>query len=521
MKFPSTTTLFKEVNASSLGILRLLLGIILLEDFIEFYHYFTYYLEPSEFYNTYEFFHWVRMMPAYYIDIFFCASIMSCLLFAFGIHYRLNAIITFLSWSYIFLVDKGHYNNHYYLVAIFLFFFCITNADRWGSLTKSEKNTIPYWQVLIFRWQFAILYFYGGLAKIHSDWLNGFPMRYWLEYTSSNYPSFIQPIFYTDFTAMAFSWGGLIFDLGIPFLLLSRRWRAWAIFPLIMFHTLNEISWNIGVFPTIMLASTPIFFDTDWAEKLLQKINRKFLLTIISIGIILLPISYYTSSTMLAYVTKYIMLLSYPTLLYLFWQRNQPSTAPETTPTASYYWSRKTISQAFLLLWFSFQLTFPFRHWLYQGHPSWTGEGHLFAWRMMLVDTADAWRMKLIVPETGEELPIAIDKYMNHRQYRKMRRTPKSFLRFAHYIRDQAIENGVKNPVIKMEIWKSVNNRAPKLLNDTTLNYATVPCQDAIHADWFTAWEEGDEKPIYRQDAYDKWKVFLKENGANTEAVWR
>ena len=87
MKFPSTTTLFKEVNASSLGILRLLLGIILLEDFIEFYYYFTYYLEPSEFYNTYEFFHWVRMMPAYCIDIFFCASIMSCLLFAFGIHY--------------------------------------------------------------------------------------------------------------------------------------------------------------------------------------------------------------------------------------------------------------------------------------------------------------------------------------------------------------------------------------------------------------------------------------------------
>ena len=61
MKLLDTSILFKEVSASSLGILRLLFGFILLEDFVNFHDYFVYYLEPSKFYSTYDFFHWMQM----------------------------------------------------------------------------------------------------------------------------------------------------------------------------------------------------------------------------------------------------------------------------------------------------------------------------------------------------------------------------------------------------------------------------------------------------------------------------
>lgn len=522
MQFLNTKNLFKEVSASSLGILRLLFGIILLEDFVNFHSYFKYALEPSEFYNTYEFFHWVHMMPAHWLDVFFYGAIFSCLLFALGIHYRLNAIITFLSWTYIFLVDKGHYNNHFYLVAMFLFFFCITNADRWGAVTKSEKKTIPYWQVLLFKWQIAIVYFYGGIAKIHGDWINGFPMRYWLEIMSYKYPESLQSIVKTNEFAMLFSWGGLVFDLVIPFLLLSSRWRYWALLPVAIFHTMNDYTWNIGDFPTIMLASTPIFFATDWAEKFYQRFltNKKLQLALLLGGIAAMLHGYFIMDDTFWSTNKYIKLLSYPVLIYLFLVRKKQGTAAELQAYPNFL-PRKRAAQFFLALWFSFQLTFPFRHWLYEGHPSWTGEGHLFAWRMMLVDTVDAWRMKLIVPETGEEFPIALNKYVNYRQYRKMRRTPKSFVRFAHFIRDKAIDNGVKDPIIKLEVWKSVNNRTPRLVNDTTLNYANVPCQDAVHATWFTPWDESIEAPNYYPDQYAKWRAFLKEEGGEATFDWR
>ena len=521
MKLPNTTILFREVNASSLGILRLLFGFILLEDFVNFHSYFYSYLEPSEFYNTYEFFHWVKMMPKYLLDIFFYGAITSCLLFALGIHYRLNACITFFSWTYIFLVDKGHYNNHFYLVTIILFLFCIVGGDRWGALSKNKKTTVPYWHVLIFRWQIAIVYFYGGIAKIHGDWMNGFPMRYWLEAISNKYPEFIQPIFHTNWMALAFSWSGLVFDLFVPFLLLSKKWRYWTIFPVVAFHTINDFTWEIGDFPTIMLASTPIFFASNWADVFYKKYAaNKLLISAILGGAILAIIhGYFIQEDLFKSTNFYIKLCSYPILLYLFLSRNkEKDTAIDLEPV---FLKQKKSSLFLLIAWFSFQLLFPFRHWLYQGHPSWTGEGHLFAWRMMLVDSVDAWRMKVIVPETGEELPIALNQYVNYRQYRKMRRTPKSFLRFAHHIKEKVEANGVKNPIIKMEIWKSVNNRAPRLLNDTTLNYATVPYMDMTPVTWMTDWNESIEKPTYSTDVYARWRDFLEKEEQDNNYSWR
>jgi hypothetical protein len=519
MKLLDTSILFKEVSASSLGVLRLLFGFILLEDFVNFHDYFVYYLEPSKFYNTYDFFHWVHLLPNYLLSVFFYGAIGSCILFALGIHYRLNAIITFLSWTYIFLADKGHYNNHFYLVAIFLFFFCVVDADRWGTPVKKAKQTVPYWQVLLFRWQIAIVYLYGGIAKLHYDWLAGFPMQYWLVDVSATYSESVQPLMRSTEMAYLFSYGGLLFDLTIAFFLLSKKWRRWALIPVVAFHTLNDFMWSIGDFPTIMLASTAIFFAPNWAEKTYERYHKKQLLKVaLGLGLIL-GIGYGLSiSDLFKGTNLYIKMISYPILAYLFFRGNEYQKESDNKETA---FSRKRISLAFLTIWFAFQLTLPLRHFLYKGDPSWTGEGHLFAWRMMLVDTVDAWRMKVVIPETGEELPIALDQYINYRQYRKMRRTPKSFLRFAHFIRDRVKENGVENPIIKMEIWKSVNNRTPQLINDTTLNYAIVPYSATSSVTWMTDWSHEDELPAYSKDQFKMWRNFLEKDGVNATDSWR
>ena len=519
MKLPDTSILFKEVSASSLGILRLLFGFILLEDFVNFHEYFVNYLEPSEFYNTYDFFHWIHLMPRYWLDVFFYGAIGSCILFALGIHYRLNAMLTFLSWTYIFLVDKGHYNNHFYLVSIFLFFFCIVDADRWGAVSTKEERTVPYWQVLIFRWQIAIVYFYGGIAKLHYDWLAGFPMQYWLVDASTFYPTSLQPLMRSTEMAYFISYAGLVFDLTIAFFLLSKRWRRWALLPVVAFHTMNDFTWSIGDFPTIMLASTPIFFAPNWAEKLYEHYHKNQLIkAVLAIGL-MLGIGYgLFISDLFKGTNLYIKLISYPILVHLFFRGNGFQELSDRNKTI---FSPKKASLIFLSIWFAFQLTLPFRHFLYKGDPSWTGEGHLFAWRMMLIDTVDAWRMKVVVPETGEELPIALDQYINYRQYRKMRRTPKSFLRFAHFIRDRVQEGGVQNPIIKMEVWKSVNNRAPQLVNDTTLNYALVPYSATAPVTWITDWSYSDELPVYSEDRFKMWRDFLEKDGVDATSNWR
>jgi hypothetical protein len=105
---------------------------------------------------------------------------------------------------------------------------------------------------------------------------------------------------------------------------------------------------------------------------------------------------------------------------------------------------------------------------------------------------------------------------MNFRQFSRNFRTPAEFVKFAHYIAGNMEEKGgVKNPVVKMEIWKSVNERRPKLLNDTTLNYANVPYTYSGVPSWILPWSSAEEEPQFNEDKYHHWQEFLKKSKQN------
>ena len=56
------------------------------------------------------------------------------------------------------------------------------------------------------------------------------------------------------------------------------------------------------------------------------------------------------------------------------------------------------------------------------------------------------------------------------------------------------IKGGAKDPIVKMEIYKSFNGRPYMLLNDTALNYATVEETYFSVPDWIQPGNE-DEEP--------------------------
>jgi len=43
-----------------------------------------------------------------------------------------------------------------------------------------RSSTAPAGSLYLLAARMAIVYFYGGLAKLNSDWLRGEPMRTWL-----------------------------------------------------------------------------------------------------------------------------------------------------------------------------------------------------------------------------------------------------------------------------------------------------------------------------------------------------
>src|SRR6476660_6790851 len=179
--------LFKPVDISFLVFFRVLFGGIMLW---EVYRYFTngwinrYFVEPAVTFSYYGF-SWVKPWPGrgMYIHFFVLGLAAACVMI--GFLYRIAAPVFFLTFTYFFLLDQTRYLNHFYLVCLISFLMCFLPAARAFSvdalLRRSiHSDVVPAWTLWLLRAQVGIPYFYGGIAKLNSDWIHGEPMRTWL-----------------------------------------------------------------------------------------------------------------------------------------------------------------------------------------------------------------------------------------------------------------------------------------------------------------------------------------------------
>ncbi len=142
------------------------------------------YIKPQYFFPFYGF-EFVKPLGEYTYFLFaICA--MAALLVALGLFYRIAGIVLFLSFTYIELIDKSTYLNHYYFVSIISFMLIFLPAHVYFSVDayrnkKVHADQIPAWCIFSVKAMVCILYFYAGLAKLNSDWLlNALPLKIWL-----------------------------------------------------------------------------------------------------------------------------------------------------------------------------------------------------------------------------------------------------------------------------------------------------------------------------------------------------
>ena len=89
-----------------------------------------------------------------------------------GIGRRGPATFFTLGFGAIFLMDQAYYQNHLYLVVLVGALFALMGLRRGESARR--------WMVDLMRLQVGVVYVFGGLAKINSDWLAGEPMTQWM-----------------------------------------------------------------------------------------------------------------------------------------------------------------------------------------------------------------------------------------------------------------------------------------------------------------------------------------------------
>ena len=430
--------LFEPVDISFLVFFRIVFGGIMLWEVYRYYTYGwigRYFVEPLLTFPYYGF-SWVKPWPGQGMYVHFLVLGISAACVMLGLFYRIAAPVFFLAFTYFFLLDQTRYLNHFYLVCLIGFLMCFLPAERAFSIDallrrKIRTDVVPAWTLWLLRAQVGIPYFYGGIAKLNSDWLKGEPMRTWLK-PLTELPGG-SPIFTADWVVYGFVIGGLLLDLLVVPLLLWRRTRIFALVGAVFFHLINAVIFDIGIFPWMMLGTLLIFFPPD--------LVRRFARAFMSPG---------EEPSKVSVV---------PTTV------ENGVACPELSP------SQKLIG-GLLAAYLAVQLILPFRHYLYPGNVSWTEEGHNFAWHMKLRTKDGEAVFTVTHPATGQSWTINPKDYLESYQLTKVSTKPDLLVLFSHYLAEEKRREGYENVEVRARAMVSLNGRAPQLLIDPNVDLA-------------------------------------------------
>lgn len=423
----------KPVNIAPLVVIRMVFGLIMsasilrfiLKGWVE-----DLYVSPKLYFPYYGF-EWVHPLPEIGMHLLFISLVISFLLVAVGAFYKVAVTYSFLAFTYIELIDKTNYLNHYYFVSLFCFLLILLPANKaysvdvyWNPKIKSTRTARG--NILILQFQLAIVYFFAGLAKLNYDWLfHAMPLKIWLPAQSDLW--LIGPLLSKEWMAYAFSWGGAIYDLSIPFLLFYKPTRRFAYILVIVFHLLTWFLFNIGMFPFIMIGATLIFFSAEFHQNLIDFIAR-------------------------------------------FTKSNPRQSRDPILPRFSWTVSKKALIALFFLL----QILIPLRYLAYSGQLFWTEQGYRFSWRVMLMEKAGYAIFHIHDPSNGRKWEVNNYDFLTPVQEKMMSTQPDMILQFAHYLDNYYQRKGLVNPIITVESYVSLNGSPSQLYIDPSLDLTKV-----------------------------------------------
>ena len=420
--------LFRSISIAPLASFRILFGAMLLFSSIRFVAkgwVDLLYIQPK-FFFSYEGFEFIKPVSGNGMYIVFAALIVAATCVMLGLFYRIAAIAFFLLFTYVELLDKTNYLNHYYFVSIVSLMLCFLPANKYASLdvkfgiTKRVSN-VPAWCILILQLQIGMVYFFAGIAKINTDWLlHAQPLKIWLK--SRDYLPFIGFIFDYKITPYLFSWFGMLFDISIFFFLINRKTRPFAYVAVVVFHVLTGYLFQIGVFPYVMIVATWIFFSAEFHQRFISLFYKE------------------TANTVVNYQPKFAS----------FWL-------------------------IIIAVHFIIQLFLPFRYLLYADKLFWTEQGYRFSWRVMLMEK-NGYASFVVKDKTGKIEEVKNRDYLTPQQEKMMSTQPDMILQFAHFIaKEYEQRKGYKNAEVYVDSYAALNGHRSQAFIDNSIDLAKQP----------------------------------------------
>lgn len=419
--------LARPVSGQSLAVFRIAFGALILIDcwrFIQHDRLWRYWVAP-EFYFTYAGFEWIAPLPEPWLQAAWLLLGASALLVTLGLFYRPAILLLTGLFYYFFLLDKAEYLNHFYLVILFAMLLCVLPAASCWSLDAWRKGSrgadIPYAAVFVLRLQLETVLIFAGLVKLTPDWLRGEPLGLWLRPQAQDFP--LGWLFHYDAVLIAASWGTIALHiLGAP-LLLWRRTRVAVFLLYCVFHLLNAMFFNIGIFPWLTMAVTLIMFPPDWPARLLRR----------SVGAVPAP------------------------------------TAVAAPPRAL-----SSLALVGIMVWTAVQIGLPLRSLAFDSDVRWAGDGHRFSWRMRIFDRQADGYFRIVSRADGREWKIEPEDYLTPRQAGTMLTRADMVHQFANHLAGRWRQAGHGSVAVHAHIMKSLNGRPAQLFIDPAVDLTAV-----------------------------------------------
>jgi hypothetical protein len=422
--------LFASVDIASVAVFRILFGALMLVATLRFFAHgwiAEYFLTPKHFFPYFGL-DWIRPWPGIGMYLHFAVMGACAAAVMVGWYYRVAIVLFGLLFSYAHLIDRTNYLNHYYLVMCLSGLMAFLPLNRWASLDTLRQpslrsNWVPAWVLWALRGQIAVVYFFGGVAKLKSDWLiEAEPLRTWLM-ANTDFPV-MGALFQYGVTAHVMSIAGAVFDLTIVPLLLWPRSRWFAYGAVVFFHLVTARLFQLGMFPWIMVASSLLFLPSDWPRRVMAVFDGRR-----NVGAI------------------------------------HESPLRLTMPSHS-------IVVMALSVYFAFQVLMPLRHWLYPGDVYWTEQGFRFSWNVMLMEKNGSADFHVTEPSTGKHWDVSSTQYLTRYQAKMMASQPDMIVDFAQLVARDFAQRGVRDPLVTVDAFASLNGRRMARLVDPTVDLA-------------------------------------------------
>jgi len=410
--------LFKPINPSIVSIYRIIFGCFMFYQMIVYYNLdYTYqFMAGPEILFPYRGLEFMQPLPILFLKIIHFLLLASSVLIILGLWYRFAIVFFFIGFTYFSFIDITLYNNHIYLFSLISFVMIFLNADILYSMRRKKakkelKSHIPAWNQYILIFLISLPYFFGGIAKLSSNWLHTDLTK--ILYSQSK-GSLLYNVIPENIFISLIKYGGLTYDIIIVFLLLNKKTRKIGIILVLIFNiTNNSLLFNdIGTFPLLMVCSTLLFFDSS---KVSDFINALF------------PNK--TNKTLSKKEIKLTKKRVKKESIHLHSQFID-------SPNNQIEWTKKRKATALIIgVFILFQITFPFRHFLLTNNPEWTGLGSRFAWRMkMQTKEITDFKMSLIDRSNNASGNIEVETYLSVNQLKHIAEDPHNFIALAKYL---------------------------------------------------------------------------------------